>query len=461
MKKEILVRILAGIAILCMILPMLAFCVRAEENENNGASDMFSDNLPKMPDMNGVSAAYVYNLENKKEVLSFNGKNKIYPSSLTKLVSFALASEKLSSRLDEKVTVTQEMINGTVGTYVGIEAGETFTVRELFYIAFCACFNDAVNIVAHVCSGSVSAFVSEMNLKAASLGADNTVFTNPTGIHNNGMYTTMEDLGKLLVYAASDPLVMQITSTVKIELEKSDEHDRYMLYNRNMLISDRTTAKYINEYANGLNAGSTVESGECVATLAVKEGLSYLCIVVGGREAVTNEGEKYITSYRLINQLINWSFESFGYVKLFDSSIPCADLAVRYGVDADTVSVVPDGEIIMYLPLSFDVKSKLDFRTRFDKSEFEAPLKKGDTVGRMTVIYDGEPIGEVPLKLTADVEKDNFLYTLDSIKAFSQNRIFLLTVLCVVGYTALFTFSAWLLRRFGGRSKKKKSKNKM
>lgn len=455
MKKEILVRILASLALICMILPMLAFCVRAD---GGGASaDIFKSNIPKAPDMNGVAGAYVYNVDNSTEVLAYNGENRIYPASLVKVAAFALASEKLSGRLDEKVTVTQQMLSGTVGTYIGIEAGETFTVKELFYIAFCGCFNDAVNIIANVCSGSVSAFVAEMNLKASQLGATGTVFTNPTGIHNNGMYSTMSDLGKILLDASRDPLVMQITSTSKIELEKSEDHDRYMIYNRNMLISDRTTAKYINPCANGLNAGSTVESGECVATIAKKEGLSYLCIVVGGKAQVTDDGEKYITSYKLINELIDWSFESFGYVKLFDSSVPCADLSVKYGIDVDVVSVVPDGEIIMYLPLSFDVESKLDYRMRFDKPEFEAPLKKGDTVGRMTVLYEGEPLGEVSLKLTKDVEKDTFLYTLDSIKAFSQNRVFLLTVACAIGYTVLFTVCAALLRRFGGGKKKKKN----
>jgi len=459
MKKELLIRILAGIALACMILPMLAFCVRAEENDDvYSGGGIFEENLPKTPDIEGVTAAYVYNIENRKEILSFNGESKIYPSSLTKIFSFAIASEKLSGRLDEKITVTQEMLNGTVGTYVGIEAGEIFTVRELFYIAFCACFNDAVNVIANVCSGSVSAFVAEMNLKAKELGAGSTVFTNPTGVHNNGMYTTMSDLSKLILYAAADPLILQITSTAKIELEKSDDHDRYMLYNRNMLISDRTTAKYFNSYASGLNAGSTVESGECVATLASKEGLSYLCIVVGGREAVTNEGEKYITSYRLINQLISWSFESFGYVKLFEPSVPCADVSVVYGADTDTVSVVPDGEIVMYLPLSFDVKNKLDFRMRFDRPRFEAPLTKGDTVGKMTVLYGGDPIGEVSLKLTGGVEKDNFTYTLDQIKGFSQSRMFILTVVCIVGYTVLFSLGAALLAKVGKGNKKNNKK---
>ena len=97
---------------------------------------------------------------------------------------------------------------------------------------------------------------------------------------------------------------------------------------------------------------------------------------------------------------------------------------------------------------------------KFVKSEFEAPLKKGDTVGKMTVIYAGDPIGEVELVLTADAQKDEFLYTLDRIKTFSQNRVFILTVICVIGYTLLFTMAAAILRRMGGGKKNKKKKNK-
>ena len=114
----------------------------------------------------------------------------------------------------------------------------------------------------------------------------------------------------------------------------------------------------------------------------------------------------------------------------------------------------------MYLPLAFDAKKQLDFRMKFISSDFEAPLKKGDVVGKMSVIYRGEPIGEVDLKLTADVEKDEFLFTLDRIKAFSQNRVFLLTIVCAVGYTVLFYVAKGVLRHIGGGKKKKNKKKR-
>lgn len=454
MNKLLFTRISAVLFLLCTAFFLLSTAVYAE----NGDA-IFEANIPQAPISDNISSAYVFNLENQKEILSYNGKNKIYPSSLTKVAAFELASKKLSGRLDEKVTVTQEMLNGTVGMHVGIRAGEVLTVKELFYIAFCGGYNDAVNVIACVCSGSVSEFVVEMNARAIELGATNTVFTNPTGIHSESMYTTASDLALIMLEAVKDPIILEITSTVKIEIKKTDEHDRYMLYNRNMLLSDRISSKYLNEYASGLNAGSTVEGGECVATLARKEGLSYLCIVTGGAEVEDEEQNKYISSYKVINDLIEWSFESFGYVKLFDPSLPCADLSVRYGVDTDTVSVVPDSEIVMYLPLTFDPQRSIDMRIRFDRSEFEAPLTKGDTVGKMTLLYGGEPLGEVGLKLTASVEKDNFLFTLDKIKAFSQNRIFVLSVVCAVGYTVLFTVVSTLLRHMGsGKRNKKKNK---
>lgn len=460
--KKIYLKIFSLTLCVLLTLPLICFPSAAEEEDVGAYEDMFYDNIPRTPDMTEVTSAYVYNIENDKEILSYNGNAKIFPSSLTKIAAFSLASEMLADRLDEKITVTDDMLKGTVGTYVGIEAGEIFTVRELFYIAFCGGFNDAVNIIANVCSGSVSAFVSEMNKKAVSLGASATVFTNPTGIHNPSMYTTMNDLSRIVLHASKDPLVMQVTSTVKIEFEKSADHDRYMLYNKNMLLSDRTTSKYINKYASGLNAGSTAEGGECLATMFTKDGLSYLCIVVGGKEIVTDKGEKYISSYRLANDLSKWCFDSFGYVTLFDPSVPCAELSVKYGLDVDAVSVIPDGEITMYLPLSFDTSSLLDLRTRFFKTDFEAPMKKGDVVGRMTVLYEGHPIGEVALKITKDIEKDSFAYTLDMIKIFSQNRVFLLTVVCAVGYTVIFSFGAFLLSHLGGgRSKSKKNTKKV
>ena len=92
----------------------------------------------------------------------------------------------------------------------------------------------------------------------------------------------------------------------------------------------------------------------------------------------------------------------------------------------------------MYLPLTFNPFSRLTFKTKFDKVEFDAPIEKGTVVGSMVILFRDELIGEVDLITTEDVSRDEFLYSLSKIKNVSQNRVFLLTVAFVLLYTILF-----------------------
>lgn len=417
------------LVLLAVLLPSL--CV-------GSSADVFENNLPKSPSIENVSAAYVYNVENDRVLLSHNPDGLIYPSSLTKIMSFLVCAEILEDRLDESITITDEMIAGSLGNRAGIAAGEVFTVKQLMYIAFCGCNNDAVNALAYISSGSVKDFVAAMNEKALELGTQGTVFRNPTGIHNDAMVTTMSDLGLICREAAKNELILRVTGAERYEIPQTDSTPRYMIYNRNMLISARSSAAYVNKNARGLNAGMTDQGGECLATVASKDGLTYVIVITGGVTVTGDDGRDTITSYKLANELIDWSFDNFGYVRLFDASVPCADINVAYSSGADKISVLPTEEIVMYLPLTFNPFSRLTFKTKFDKVEFDAPIEKGTVVGSMVILFRDELIGEVDLITTEDVSRDEFLYSLSKIKNVSQNRVFLLTVAFVLLYTILF-----------------------
>lgn len=423
---------------LCAVL-LPGFCIRA-------SADVFESNMPNAPSLENVVAAYVYNVENDRVLLAHNPDGLIYPSSLTKVMSFLVCAEMLEGRLDESITITEEMIAGSVGNRAGLAAGEVFTVKQLMYIAFCGCNNDAVNALAYISSGSVKAFVTAMNEKALALGAQGTVFQNPTGIHNDAMVTTMSDLALICREAAKNELILRVTGAERYEIPQTETTPRYMVYNRNMLMSARSSAAYVNKNATGLNAGMTDQGGECLATVAAKDGLTYIIVITGGKTVTDDDGKETISSYKLANELIDWSFNNFGYVRLFDASVPCADISVIYSSGDDKISVLPTEEIVMYLPLTFNPFSRLTFKTKFDKVEFEAPIEKGTVVGSMAILYRDELIGEVGLVTTEDAQRDEFLYSLSRIKEFSKNRVFLLTVAFAILYTILFAILGAVFR---------------
>ena len=415
-------------------------------------ADIFNDHMPAPPKVENVGTVYVYNIENERLIYSYQAEKTIYPSSLVKVMSALVACERLEGRLEERVTLTSEMLEGTTGTHLGLKAGETFSVRQLLYAAFCGSNNDAVNAIACIVSGSVAEFVADMNERALELGATSTNFVNPTGIHNKAMVSTTKDIAKICLAASANPLVSQITDTERYEIPKTEENERYMIYTRNMLLTARYGGDYVNKHAVGLNAGMTNEGGECVATVAKKDGLSYLCIVTGGKTVEEEPKKTYISSYRLANEMINWCFESFGYVTLFDESLPCADVKVTYGNKVDQLSAHPTDKLVMYLPTSFDPVTSLTFRPKLLQTEFEAPVEEGMRVGSMAVYYEGVLVGEVDLVTFKGAERDEFMYALGRIKGITQNRFFLLTVGFFAFYIVLFLIIGALFNRTARRA---------
>ena len=439
MNKALRIIRSAGVLLLLCVVLLSTVCVGV-------SADVFESNMPKAPSVSEVSAVYVYNLENDRVILEHNTESLIYPSSLTKVMSFLVCAELLEERLEESITVTAEMIAGSVGNRAGIAAGEVFSVKQLMYLAFCGCNNDAVNVLACVASGSVKDFVAAMNEMASAMGAKDTVFKNPTGIHSDAMVTTMSDLAVICKTAAKNELILRVTSAERYEIPQTDDTPRYMVYNRNMLISARSTTAYVNKNVKGLNAGMTDQGGECLATVAAKDGLTYLIIITGGTTREDEGGKQYITSYRLANELVDYTLNNFGYVRLFDASVPCADISVRFSGETDNISVVPTNEIVMYLPLTFNPFSKLIFKPKFDKVEFDAPIEKGTLVGSMAILYRDELIAEVDLITTEGAERDSFLYSLNRIKEFTQTRIFLLTVAFIIVYSILYGILSMVFR---------------
>ncbi len=447
MKKTNAMRLLSAFLFSLIILPLFVF--------ETGA-DVFESNMPKSPETDNIGSAMVYNIENDRTLLKINSESRLYPSSLTKIMSFLVVSEKLSGRLEENVTVTKEMIKNVSGTYSAIREGEVFTVRQMLYMAFCACYNDAVHILAFVSSGNIEAFVADMNKKAVKLGMTDSVFTNPTGLHDANMVTTANDLLKMCKAAAEDELILQVTGCEKFEIEKDSDNDKYTAYNRNRLVTKREGGEYFIKHAKGLNAGSTKQGGECVATVVERDGLSYIVIVTGGKELKDEKGEEYISSYKVAKALSNWSLDNFGYIKLFDKDIPAADINITFSKGNDKISVVPTEEITMYLPLSFDPQSRLTFRMKLNKTEFEAPIKKGQNVGSMLVMYRDEIIGEINLVTTGEAERDEFLYTLEKVKGISQTRVFDIFVVSLAGYSVLFGIICLVVKTIRNASQKKR-----
>ncbi len=439
-KKRMSIRIRAAalFAVIAALFPLFAIPAAATETSAPVAETP--------PELNDVEAAYLYNPESGTAVMSKNPEKLVYPASTVKLMTALVAIEKLSNRLSEKITITTDMISGVSGTRYGLTSGDTVTVRDLFYIAFAGCYNDGAVVLAKLAAGDVDSFIALMNAKAAELGMHNTHYTNPTGMHDRLMRTTAADVSRLALELSRSDFYLRVTSEPKYTLEGTEK--KYTVSNRNELVSKVSNGKYYNPICRGMNIGMTEEAGYSLTTLAAKDGTSYICVIMGGKEL--EDGT--LTAYTSATKMINWAFLNYGYREVLSASTVVGELPVTLSDEADSVLLVPASSYSYYLPTSAVIGKEITFTTKLTADSLEAPFTAGVQCGYITVSYNGQILTTVPVVTKNAVTRSELLYQMERIREFSKSRIFIATVVSAAVITLLY----YVIRAFVRAAKQKK-----
>jgi D-alanyl-D-alanine carboxypeptidase (penicillin-binding protein 5/6) len=389
----------------------------------------------------GAQAIYLYNIENDNVLYEKNINDMIQPVSTVKIMAGLIAAEALADRLDEVIVVTETMISGVVGQHYNIMPGHNLSVRDLLYLAFCGGCHKSINILSYVVAGNPANFITLMNTKAKDLGMNDTFYANATGMHSNNMHTTASDIAKLCLAASKNALLMKITTADAYTTEKLGDKN-FTFENRNYLVGTGYTPVYYNPLCHGLSAGSTIESGYCVATIADNGDLSYLCIVMG---AGTSDNGR-ILSYEIANNLIDWAYSSWGYVEIISEGVTVCEMPVTMSMDIDSVIIIPSKSISVYLPTSTILGSDITYSHSLNSESLQAPVLEGSRVGTITAYKDGKEIASVELVTKTSVAQSEVLYTLTKIKEISQSRVFIASVIFAACFTVLYIIIKAVIR---------------
>lgn len=389
------------------------------------------------PQTTDVGAVLVVNLENNLTLFEKEADTNIYPSSSVKIMSGLLACRALSERLNETVTVTAAMVSGVEGRRMNppLAAGEILTVRDLLYAAVCGGYNDATAVVACLSEGSVAAFVEAMNKEAQRLGTLHTRYTNPTGLHDPYMCTTVRDVAVIAREAYDNQLFMQISSTRTHVIGSTNIAGERSFTNRNYLISD-SSQNYFNGYCKGMNAGMTDEGGWCVVTVYERGDVSNLCVAMRGRDVATGE---LIPAYVYVNRLLSWANRAYTYRSVLAKGEVLETVRVDMtGVSKSKAELVPVEDLMVYLPADVDISDGLEINTVLDGGGLTAPLTAGQVVGVVTATYQGRVVGKADLTVTEDFAASGFLGGLMSFRAYLTSRPFFITAILFI--TALLVY---------------------
>lgn len=240
-----------------------------------------------VPDITAKSA-YAYDITTDQVLFTKNAGTRLPMASLTKIMTAIVALEH--KRPDDTYIVRGRDLVGEDS--MGLTAGESLSLEELLYGLILHSGNDAAEVLADNFPDGREAFITNMNLKAQSLGLINTHFSNPTGLEGDGeQFTTAEDLVVITRYALTNfPLFAQVAATFDYYIPPSSTHAAYSLENETNLLTSYPGVK-------GIKTGYTPEAGLCLVTYLDYGGHKILAVLLGSDD---RRGEmKEILDYSL------------------------------------------------------------------------------------------------------------------------------------------------------------------
>lgn len=324
---------------------------------------------------------------------------QLYPASTTKIMTAILAIEL--GNMEDIVTVDQEVVDLTDGTHIALEPGEQATLDELLKVMLIGSANDAALAIAKHISGSIDVFIELMNNKAKEIGAKNTNFVNPNGLHDDNHVSTAYDLALIGQYAMKNDTFRNIVKEYIYTLEPTNkkEEPRFLKSNNRLIYSSRKInvngdiipTKY--EGANGIKTGFTKKAQSCLVS-SVENNNGYLIAVV-----LKSDGQNLFSD---THKLFNYGFENFENKQLTFKNEFVENFPIKNGNPSYIAGVVKEN--LFYNAKkgeSQDIKKEIKL-----VENLELPLKKGDKIGTLEYYIGDNLVGDVDIVSTADVEVD-------------------------------------------------------
>lgn len=228
-----------------------------------------------------TSSQYIVLMDrsNHRIVASKNGGDKLYPASMTKIMTTLIALEEIKDD-QKKVQMSDEIVDKVKkqgASAAGFRSGDIVTIRDLLYGMMLPSGAECCYRIVKYLDGSQQSFVDRMNRKAAQLGMKDTHFSNTTGLHQKYHYTTAQDMAVLLDYALKNKRFRKIFTSMTYQTSSSGK----ILYST--LYPNQDELKLDNGTFLGGKTGYTREAGLCLASLAKINGKEYILITAGAQ----------------------------------------------------------------------------------------------------------------------------------------------------------------------------------
>ncbi|MCO5545891.1 D-alanyl-D-alanine carboxypeptidase family protein [Xylella fastidiosa] len=347
--------------------------------------------IPKAPAPAVAKAWVVMDFASGQVLAGENIHTHLAPASLTKVMtSYVIAAEIKNGKVhrDDQVMMTENAWRkggaGTDGSYSGFPVNKTARLEDMEQGMIVQSGNDAAIALAEHVAGSEEAFASLMNSYAQRIGMKNSHFVDATGLSAEGHYSSAYDmalLGRALIRDSPETYAYNKVKELVVNGIKQS--------NRNLLL-------WRDPSVDGIKTGHTSEAGYCIINSA-KRGDQRILTVVMGDVSEKKRAEDSLA-------LLNWGFRFFETHTLYEPG----KVVIKHKIWKGQVSEVQLG---VPRPLFVTVQRGRynDLKPSIEvPRNLEAPIKPGQSVGKVKVTLDGKVVAQVPLTAMAGVEKGGF-----------------------------------------------------
>lgn len=336
-----------------------------------------------------AQAGLLMEVNSNKIIWEENSHERLYPASLTKIMSLLVVLEQLERKyffLEDQVQISAGA-SAMGGSELFLSEGDVVSLGDLLIGMAVGSANDAAVAVAEHIGGSVESFVEMMNDKAGYLGMENTNFHNPHGLHHPDHFSSAYDI-MLMSLAVLEHSQIHQWATIWM-----DEHFlKGKIKSGEVFLSNTNRLVYSYPGCDGLKTGFTREAGNGIAATARRNQTRFLVVVLGA-PTVKERYEAAVT-------LLNYGFSRYKALPIADKNNLVATVTVDKGEPA-LLNLVAENRFGLLLPRG----AEESFTREIVLAPLRLPIRKGDKLGELVVVCSEGNKLSVDLVAAADVNR--------------------------------------------------------
>ncbi len=353
----------------------------AEINKNNAI------NTAATPLQISAKSSYLMDYGTGTVMYAQNETKRLPIASMCKIMTLLLSFEAIEAGnldINESITVSERAAS-MGGSQVFLEANAQYPVKELLKSIVVCSANDSCVAMAERVAGSEEAFIDKMNEKAKALGANDTLFSNCTGLPKEPQYSCAKDVALMLQALLKHEEYYEFG---KVWMDK-------FAHPKGRFTEITNTNKLVRFYdgCDGGKTGFTNQAGFCLAATAKRNGMRVISVVIGEENSQTRFND--------VRSMFDYAFANYTVKPILEANVALDNVACVQNGKQKTVKICPKTSSYAFAKRG----EKSNISVEINLSDVKAPIKQGDTLGEAVIYQNNVETDRVTLIAMEDVQK--------------------------------------------------------